>query len=154
MVPMPSQDAVFLSAVSSEFEGARNALANYLHGHRKLTVLVQRSFRQDSRDGTLLGKLHDDVASCGTVIFLIGKRSGAGFPTPAEAAPYQHFLPDDIAEASYTQWEYFFAKGLGKACRIYIATPDFPPHSPDPASDDRPDLQAVFVRHQIGRAHV
>jgi hypothetical protein len=41
---------VFLSAVSSEFEAARDALANDLHSH-DVPLGIQRSFRLDGQAG-------------------------------------------------------------------------------------------------------
>ena len=40
---------------------------------------------------------------------LIGRRSG-DMPSAESAAPFGHFLPEDMPEASYAQWEYFFAR--------------------------------------------
>ena len=45
---------VFLSAVSSEFASARDALASDLQSHR-LTILIQRSFGHDGTEGTRCG---------------------------------------------------------------------------------------------------
>ena len=133
---------VFLSAVSSEFEGARDALANDLQGHEGVTVLVQRSFHHDHAADTLLQRLRNAIAGCDTVIFLIGDRSGTGFPEKDEAAVYKDELPDGFSEASYTQWEFFFARRLGKRCLIYFAADGF---RKDPGPDDRADLQTAFV---------
>jgi hypothetical protein len=141
-----AQTGVFLSAVSSEFGSARDALANDLQSH-KLTVVIQRSFRNDGKAGTLLRKLKTYIEDCDLVVCLIGARSGAGFPEPAEATEFADYLPSGIAEASYTQWEFIFAQHFDRPRLIYLATEDFPPDQTPAPKDDRPDLQAVFVRY-------
>jgi len=140
------QFRVFISAVSSEFETARDALANDLQSH-EIVVSVQRSFKHDRKAGTLLQKLSNYIETCDVVIFLMGARSGAGFPRPSEAAPFAPDLPGGIAEASYTQWEYFLARKFGKECMIYIATSGFRPNRRDPSPADKADLQTAFVAH-------
>jgi hypothetical protein len=65
---------------------------------------------------------------CRTVICVIGKRSGAN-PTPAEAAAFARVRPDGIAQASYTQWEYFASwRGTTRrsACCRSRKTPTIP----------------------------
>jgi Domain of unknown function (DUF4062) len=79
------QFRVFISAVTSEFGSARDALANDLQSHDDLIVRVQRSFRYDDNAETLLHKLRNYIETCDVVIFLIGTRSGTGFPTAIEA---------------------------------------------------------------------
>lgn len=96
---------LFISAVSSEFERARDQLAASLRA-REMVITVQSDFRQ--HDDTTLHKLHDYIRDCQAVVCIIGSRSGA-MPPPAATAPFAHMLPAGIAEASYTQWELFFA---------------------------------------------
>jgi hypothetical protein len=121
---------VFLSAVSSEFASARDALADALQAH-DVTVRVQRSFRDDPNAPTLLHQLANYIESCDAVVCLIGARSGGGFPRPKEAESYltQGILPPGIAEASYTQWEYCLAGHFGCRRLVYFATPEFPADS-------------------------
>ena len=76
---------VFLSAVTSEFGPARDALADDLQGHDDVTVRVQRSFRDDPGADTLLHKLRNYIAGCDVVVCLIGARSGAVRIINAEA---------------------------------------------------------------------
>jgi hypothetical protein len=52
------QFRVFVSAVTSGFGSARDALANDLQSH-DLIVRVQRCFRNDDKAGTLLHKLRN-----------------------------------------------------------------------------------------------
>ena len=139
---------VFLSAVSSEFASARDALADALQAH-DVIVRVQRSFRDDPDAPTLLDQLAGYIKTCDAVVCLIGTRSGAGFPKPRESPPYlaQNILPPGIAEASYTQWEYFLDGHFGVRRLVYFATPDFRPDQPDPPKDDRPGLQSAFAAH-------
>jgi len=132
---------LFISAVSSEFERARDQLAASLRA-REMDIAVQSDFRQ--HDDTTLHKLHDYIRDCQAVVCVIGTRSGS-MPTPAEAAPYAHMLPARIAEASYTQWELFFARYYRRHLLRYLLKNDkWEADRAAPASD-RPDLQAAFV---------
>ena len=92
---------VFLSAVTSEFELARDAVASDLQA-RDLQLRVQRSFRQEPGSDTLLQLLHDYIRECDAVVCVIGTRSGA-CPSPAAAAAFAQLLPAGISEASYTR---------------------------------------------------
>src|SRR5215469_15212127 len=107
---MAADFRVFLSAVTSEFGTARDAVANDLQA-RDLQLRVQRSFRQKPGADTLLRLLHDYIRECSAVVYVIGTRSGA-CPSLAEAAEFAHLLPSGITAASYTQWEFFFARAL------------------------------------------
>jgi hypothetical protein len=91
---------VFLSAVTSEFGTARDAVANDLQS-RDLQLRVQRSFRQEPGADTLLRLLHDYIRECSAVVCVIGTRNGA-CPSLAEAAEFAHLLPSGITDASYT----------------------------------------------------
>src|SRR5215472_11372677 len=104
---MPADFRVFLSAVTSEFGSARDAVANDLQT-RDLQLRVQRSFRQEPGADTLLRLLHDYIKECDAVVCVIGTHSGACPPAGA-AAEFAHLLPVGITAASYTQWEFFFA---------------------------------------------
>ena len=70
-----AQFRVFLSAVSSEFGAARDALATDLQSFGDVTVAVQRSFRHDRNAGTLLHKLRNYIEHCDAVICLVGSRA-------------------------------------------------------------------------------
>jgi len=104
---MAAEFRVFLSAVTSEFGLARDALAADLRS-RDTLVRVQSDFRQEADSDTTVKKLHDYIRDCSAVVCVIGVRSGACPPPPA-AAPFLDKLPPDIYEASYTQWEFFLA---------------------------------------------
>ena len=134
---------VFLSAVSSEFRTARNALTDDF-GTRDVLVKVQEQFLPDRKVRTLLEALDDYIASCTTVICVIGKRSGA-CPKPDEAAKVPGVLPAGIDRASYTQWEYYLARHHGKECLLYIARDGYEPDDKSPGGADYPDLQRDFV---------
>ena len=77
---------VFVSAVSSELERARDTVAADLRA-RENFVKVQSDFRQEAAD-TLLGKLHDYIRACEAVVCLIGTRSGARPPGGARRADW------------------------------------------------------------------
>jgi hypothetical protein len=138
---------VFLSAVSSEFGQARDALTDDF-GARDVLVRVQEQFLPERRIHTLLEGLDGYIRTCTAVICIIGKRSGA-CPKPAEAAPFKRMLPDGVAEASYTQWEYYLARHYEKECLLYIAGDDYKPDRKKPTGADFPDLQREFVARII-----
>jgi tetratricopeptide (TPR) repeat protein len=140
-----SEFRVFLSAVTSEFGTARDALANDLQAGDDVTVCIQRSFRNDGKAGTLLEKLHNYVERCNVVVCLVGTRSGGGFPTSVEAAPFRTYLPAGVSEASYTQWEFYFARYYERRCHVYFAARGFRRTRRDASAGDRPDLQETFA---------
>src|SRR4051812_37919333 len=137
---------IFLSAVTSEFGKARDALAADLRS-RGLMVKVQSDFRQEADSDTTLRKLHDYIRNCSAVICIIGTRSGA-CPPPAAAEPFAHMLPKGITEASYTQWEFFFARHYRRRLSLYIGR-DHVPDQPVPTGPDLADLQQALVRHIV-----
>jgi len=98
----------FVSAVTSECGKARDAVATDLR-RLGLRVAVQSDLRHDPAEVSLLQTLHDTIQDCDEVHCLIGRRGG-DVPSAESAAPFRAFLPAGIAEASYTQWEYFFAR--------------------------------------------
>ena len=142
---MAAEFRVFLSAVTSEFGAARDAVANDLQA-RGLEVRVQRSFRQEPGADTLLRLLHDYIRDCSAVVCVIGTRSGA-CPSPAAAAEFAHLLPTAVTEASYTQWEFFFARAYKRRLSLYIATADYRPDRDVPTGENHPELQKAFIRH-------
>jgi hypothetical protein len=142
---MAADFRVFLSAVTSEFGSARDAVANDLRA-RDLQLRVQRSFRQEPGADTLLRLLHDYIRDCSAVVRVIGTRSGA-CPSPTAAAEFAHLLPPGINEASYTQWEFFLARAYKRRLSLSIAAADYRPDRDAPSADDFPELQAAFVRH-------
>jgi hypothetical protein len=143
--PMAADFHVFLSAVTSEFGLARDVLANDLQA-RDLQLRVQRSFRQEPGADTLLRLLHDYIRDCGAVVCVIGARSGA-CPSPAKAATFAHLLSPRITEASYAQWEFFFARAYRRRLSLYIAAADYRPDKGAPTGDNFPELQNAFVAH-------
>jgi hypothetical protein len=116
---MAAEFRIFLSAVTSGFGAARDAVANDLQA-RDLQVRAQRSFRQEPGADTLLRLLHDYIRDCSAVVCVIGTRSGV-CPSPASAAEFAHLLPPGITEASYTQSEFFFARAYKRRLSLYIA---------------------------------
>jgi tetratricopeptide (TPR) repeat protein len=138
---------IFISAVTSEFGGARDALAADLRSWDTL-VRVQSDFRQEADAANTLKKLHDYIRDCSAVICIIGRRSGA-CPPPSLAAPFARMLPEGIIEASYAQWEFFFARHYRRRLSLYFAEPDNQPDNDKPTGDDFPDLQKAFVAHIV-----
>ena len=137
---------VFISTVSSEFGQARDTLAASLRA-RDLVLRVQSDFRQEEGADTTLRKLHNYIRDCAAVVCVIGRRSGA-MPAAAEAEPFGCMLPTGVTEASYTQWEFFFARHYKRRLSIYIAEDTWKPER-DPTSPERPDLQKALVRHIV-----
>jgi phosphoribosylaminoimidazole-succinocarboxamide synthase len=142
------QQRIFLSAVSSEFRTAREALGRTLD-LPGLRVREQASFRQEPGSLTLLDKPHDYIKDCTIVVCLIGIRAGSG-PRPTESERYRDMLRHGIdltshAEWSYTQWEVFFALHYGRNMVTFRAVDDYVPEKPG-VSDPR---QALFVEHLV-----
>ena len=67
MVGPMEECRVFLSAVSSEFGAAQNALADDF-ARRRMMVRVQQHFRRDRQPGTTLAALDAYIATCTAVI--------------------------------------------------------------------------------------
>jgi hypothetical protein len=145
---MPQDEfRIFLSAVSSEFGKARDAVAADLRA-REAVLRVQSDFRQEAGSDTTLKKLHDYICDCSAVVCIIGKRSGA-LPPPKAVEPFAHMLPNGITKASYTQWEFFFARHFKRRLSIYIATDDYQPDLAEPTGEDDPELQRAFRDHIV-----
>ncbi|MGO4870277.1 MAG: tetratricopeptide repeat protein [Roseiarcus sp.] len=134
---------MFLSAVTSEFGAARREINDDLCA-RGLLVKVQEQFRQEADTETTLAKLVKYIGDCDAVVHVAGKRSG-GFPGEDEAARFLHMLPDGVARASYTQWEFFIARFHKRRLSIYLAKPEFPPDRKDANAEDDPASQAEHV---------
>ena len=150
--PVPHSDGgdderrydVFISAATSECGKARDSAAAEL---RKLDfhVAVQSDFEQRPASVTTLQKLHDYIRGCDEVHCVIGARSGA-FPPPEAAAPFADLFPTGIAEASYMQWEYFFAsRSRPDRLWLYFTTDAWRPDEAVPSEPDRPDSQRAFL---------
>ncbi|HMG77921.1 MAG TPA: DUF4062 domain-containing protein [Xanthobacteraceae bacterium] len=133
---------IFISAVTSEFGKARDAVASDLRtrGHE---VTVQSDFKQSPDSETLLGNLADYIRDCHAVVCIVGKRCGACPPARA-AERLKGVLPNDIKEASYTQWEFFLARHFKRRPYLYIAGDSYEPDR-DAAAGDRADLQNTYL---------
>jgi hypothetical protein len=133
---------IFISAVTSEFGKARDAVASDLRarGHE---VTVQSDFKQSPDSETLLGNLADYIRDCHAVVCIVGKRCGACPPARA-AKRLTVVLPEDIKEASYTQWEFFLARYFKRRPYLYIASDSHRPDQ-DTAEGDHADLQNTYV---------
>ena len=91
---------------------------------RDCDVTIQSDFKQGPDSVTLLKSLYDYIRDCHAVVCLIGKRTGA-YPPQAAAERFKDMLPPGMAEASYTQWEYFFARHFKRRVYIYVANDDW-----------------------------
>ena len=133
---MPTNNRVFISCVSDEFEkptaaypGLRSRLRDCLD-RADCEVEVQETFRQEGAIDTVL-KLANYIRGCAAVIHLVGEIAGA----PADAKAVQEFLktepnflqasPElrndlgDFSGVTYTQWEAFLALHYGIPLFIY-----------------------------------
>jgi len=137
---MAKEYRVFLSCVSSEFEGAREAVKDDL-ATKGLTVRWQEAFRHEQGASTLLRLLHDYIRDCDIVVCFHGVRSGA-CPPAATVTPFVDMLPGHMTQASFTQWEYIFAHYHGKDIMVFRANDRYVPDRPD--GDDIPGLQQQF----------
>ena len=133
---------IFISAVTSEFGKARDALAADFRarGHE---VTVQSGFKQSPDSETLLGRLAEYIRDCHAVVCIVGKRSGA-YPPVRAVERLPKVLPKDVEEASYTQWEFFLARHYKRRPYVYIARDDYAPDEKAPSSD-RADLQNAHI---------
>src|SRR5439155_9506421 len=136
---------VFISAVTSEFGKARSSVASDLRA-RGIEVKVQDDFRQEAGAGPTLRKLPDYLRDCDAVVCLIGRRCGAA-PPEAAAEPFLSLLPAGISQASYTQWEFYFARHYRKRLSLYLANDDYVPDRAEPSGPDAPELQTPFIAH-------
>jgi len=133
---------IFLSAVTGQFKDCRDALASDLRAVGA-EVVVQEDFQQHGR--TLLEKLEAYIAGCDRVIALVGDAYGW--------EPEEEARPSGFPRRSYTQWEYFFAKGerldgsrqSPKDIFVYVAAPDYIAQFPLAQSADVVQLQQDFV---------
>ena len=129
--------------VSGEFGPARVPLAIDLTA-LGLDVQWQEMFTDRPGADTLLKLLHDIVRECQAVVCIVGERSGT-CPQPAEVTDaFRAMLPAGVTEASYTQWEFFFARHYKIHCPVYRADPTAERVTP-PTGEDVPTLQAAFI---------
>jgi tetratricopeptide (TPR) repeat protein len=135
---------IFVSAVTSEFGKARDALAADLRA-RGHDVTIQSDFQQNPDSEMLLGALAEYIRDCHAVICIVGKRAGA-CPPPRAAEGFPKVLPADLKEASYTQWEFFFARHFKRRPYVYIVRDDYTSDQSLP-SGDRTALQDAFRDH-------
>src|SRR5262249_49176355 len=105
--PMP-QRRIFVSATTGDLESYR-ALASKILGERDYVVDYQEIFRLTYKE--IGAKLKQRIADCDAVVCLIGFIYG-GEPS---------HRPVDQPRRSYTQWEYYFARELGKPVFLLLA---------------------------------
>src|SRR5882724_9413706 len=137
---------IFVSAVTNEFGKARDAVAADLRA-RGHCVKVQSDFRQSPDSESLLGTLAEYVRDCHAVVCVVGNRSGA-CPPPRAAARTIELLrgvqPEDIKEASYTQWEFLLARHFKRRLYVYLADKEYVPDC-DAPEGDRTALQDAYL---------
>jgi hypothetical protein len=138
---MAAEFRVFLSAVTSEFGAARDAVANDLR-RAACSCECNAAFAGSRHPAAAIARLHPRLQRS-AVVCVIGNRSGA-CPSPAAAAEFAHLLPPGITKASYTQWGFLFARAHKRRLSLYIAA-DYQPDPDTPSGDDLPELQAAFI---------
>ncbi len=93
---------IFISAVTKEFGGCRNAIANALKKIHHDPV-VQPDFVQHPQFSTL-EKLSELVRDCDCLVAIVGDMYGAGPDRDVNR---------NVPQRSYTQWEYYFSAAEG-----------------------------------------
>jgi hypothetical protein len=133
---------IFLSAVSKELGHCREELTRPLL-RQKHEVRVQEYFRPGT--ATLLEMLRDYIRECDRVICLVGERCGA-FPTDDEVKALsscaefaRYCAATGQTRASYTQWEFFFAREFGIPIQFFFTGDKF---KPDEANSEAAALHA------------
>ncbi|MEQ1829077.1 MAG: hypothetical protein ABL921_24150 [Pirellula sp.] len=152
-----SQNRLFVSAVTSEFEntkgphpGLRAKLRNYL-ARAGCDVKVQEDFRQTPVD--TLQKLDGYIRSCSAVIHLVGGMAGEkanpqavrdfldAEPSFLKSRPELRDALGHFSDLTYTQWEAFIA--------LHHEIPLFVYSTEDAATNQKVHLE----RLRIGRRH-
>ncbi len=133
---------IFISAVTSEFGKARDAIRSDFRA-RGHDVVVQSDFKQSPDSETLLGLLAECIRDCHAVICVVGKRAGACPPERA-ADRFKEALPKGTGEASYTQWEFFLARHFNRRRYRYFARDDYVPDQPS-SSADHAEMQRSYI---------
>ena len=137
-----AREKIFLSAASGQFKACRDELRSDLNAVGA-EVVVQEDFTQ--HPGTLLEKLEQCIAGCHRVIALVGDAYGSEPPGGA--------LSPETPARSYTQWEYYFARGerldgttaAPKRLHVYFAAPDYLKVHPVKQSATDAKKQAAFI---------
>lgn len=139
---------LFISAVSSEFRVARSQIASDLRA-RGLMVKVQDDFRQEVGAETTLELLRNYIRQCDAVICIVGARHGA-LPPGVAAEKFGTMLPAGIVEASYTQWEFFFARRFQKRLSLHFANSIYQAEEAAVTEEDAA-FQSAFVGYILDR---
>ncbi len=136
---------LFLSCVSDEFKGYRNALRRELT-RPNVEVKIQEDFK--SQGGDTLCKLEEYIKQCEAVVHFVGDTTGS-FPTDLEVAnslkrhsdlktrlPLPGAALDEGRVISYTQWEAWLALYFDK--NLEVVTPrDKPGRMPKGSDSSR-----------------
>jgi tetratricopeptide (TPR) repeat protein len=132
---------IFISAVSQELRSARQLVAN------TLTFLGYDPIWQDifeTSEGDLPGVLRKQISRCNGVVQLVGCCYGAEPPQPTE----------EFGRVSYTQYEAFYARKIGK--KVWYLFLD--EHFPSDACVDEPDelrsLQTAYRNRLKADTHL
>ena len=114
---MPNAIRIFLSASTKDLSAHRTAIAKVLR-RKGCQVVFQEEL--NAGPGTLLEKLKDGIEQCDAFVGLVGQAYGNGPPLDAVTKDFKKLLPKRVTRASYTQWEYFFAKASSKPCYVFF----------------------------------
>jgi tetratricopeptide (TPR) repeat protein len=144
-----------ISAVSNEFGSYRPELKHYLD-HHNVTVKIQEDFPTD--DIATLEQLATYVASCDAVVHLIGRQTGytinnksiewlqRTYPTLATDIPDLNEVLDGTYAASYTQWEAYLARLMGKKLFIFEGAPSVLPDKQAPTHEKPVQSQSQHLK--------
>lgn len=158
---------LFLSCMSGEFRGYRDALRQGLRAHN-LTVQIQEELKAGGM--STLEKLDRSIQNCDAVIHLVGKgvgslakpRSLAYLQTTYPDLPVRYpalaeFLHPNKPSLSYTQWEAWLALLHGKMLLICTPGEEAPRESdfdPQPGDWDRQEQHLKRLREKEAYAEI
>jgi len=97
---MASAGGVFISAVSSEFGAIRARLTTGFNT-RQFRTEVQEYLSHVTGAPHMLGLLENHLKQCSGAVFVVGARSGAGYPAGDVPERYRGLLPPSMPRGSY-----------------------------------------------------
>ena len=138
---MTPHQTIFISAVSSEFKGARQLVAN------TLLFLGYKPVWQDifgTEQGDLRKVLRRQIDTCKGVVQLVGFRYGFEPPVADE----------QFGRVSYTQYEALYARQRGKKVWRLLVDESFPLEKQEPEPEELRQLQEAYRRKLQADTHL
>lgn len=143
-----------ISAVSNEFGSYRPELRHYLDYHN-VTAKIQEDFPTDGV--ATLETLATFVGNCEAVVHLVGQQTGytvnassmawlqQAYPKLADDLPELREVLDGTYITSYTQWEAYLARLMGKKLLVFEAVPALLPDKEPPLHEKSVQSQAQHL---------